>query len=581
MNTAVIENLIVEEEDLGMHPKLLLDVISRQAGSIGKAILEGIMNACEAGATKVKIGFKEGKITKEGRPKATLTIFDDGQGISSIEDINRYFDTFGTPHEESENKTWAQFRMGRGQMFSFGKNIWRTSTYKLTVDIKERGLKRILERPLPNVKGCQITIELYHNPIGDWDNRSIDALKANIQKQIMFMETPILFNGEKLNTPASECKWDFEDEDAYYLFNVGSGVRIYNLGAYSKEEPAYRVGCTGVVVSKKRLEINFARNDIMADCSIYQAIQEVLKENRIKKTRKAKTRLFTEAERIATLTDLRDGEQEYSNVKNIKLLPTANYRLISLEDVRKEKGAWTFAEDGDRVADRAMQYNQTLCLSDRLPGLLDYTGKEKEFFNWLLKCELKNASNVVHKSWQMVENFYIPAIKIREGYSEIYQIIPDKKQTRVEKRILKVLNDLCCWEMRAIRLGKSDTADAWTDGSTYIIINKKLFCRNEGRGLHLNYFEHVSYLFSILCHELAHDIDTAGTHVHGSQFFERYHEITMSKETSPMRYAGDILRKMKSAVIKEREDEKIRKQEKVENKINKKLGIAAKVSVGD
>ena len=168
--------------------------------------------------------------------------------------------------------------MGRGQMFAFGKNTWRTSTFKMIVDVKENGLDYDLERDLPEIEGCQITIELYHNPIGDWDNRSIDGLKANIQKQVMFMEITILFNGEQVNTPASECKWDMEDENAYYLFNVGTGVRIYNLGAYAKEETAYRVGCTGVVVSKKRLDINFARNDIMATCLIYQAIQEVLKQ---------------------------------------------------------------------------------------------------------------------------------------------------------------------------------------------------------------------------------------------------------------------------------------------------------------
>ena len=34
-----------------MHPKLLYDVILRQAGSLSKAVLEGIQNSIDAGAT--------------------------------------------------------------------------------------------------------------------------------------------------------------------------------------------------------------------------------------------------------------------------------------------------------------------------------------------------------------------------------------------------------------------------------------------------------------------------------------------------------------------------------------------------
>lgn len=566
--------VMTQKRQLKMHPKLLVDVIKKQAGTLQKAILEGVMNAIEAGATEVKIDFKElDKVGTDRRSKATLTISDDGEGINSIEEIDEYFETFGSPHKESEHKTWAQFRMGRGQMFSFGKNIWRTSEFKMIVDLHEMAegnshdLPYDLENGHSKIKGCKIKIELYHNPIGDWDNRSIDAFKENIEKQIRFMEVPILFNGEQLNTPASECEWDKEDDDAYYLFNVGQGVRIYNMGAYAKEESAYRVGCTGVVVSKKRLDINFARNDIMASCPVYQSIQEVLKENRKKKTRKARTRLFTEAERVATLIDLRDGEQEYRDIKSIKLLPTSNHRLVSLEQIRKCGMPWTFAKDGDRVADRAMQYDQTLCLSDRLPSLLNYAGELKGLFSWLCRDIIRNSSNTVKKTWDIVESFHIPAIKLREGVSEIYKNVPTKKQTKVEKRILKILNDLGCWEGRTIRLGQSDIARAWTDGSSYIVLDNGFLSK-----CYLAYYSHVLNLFALLCHELAHDISTAGTHVHGQQFYERFHEIVM-KKNSPMCYGGDIPNKMRAAMRKEREQAEINKQTKTEEKIRTKLGI--------
>jgi hypothetical protein len=44
-----------ERRGLRMHPRLLWDVITRQSGTIGKAILEGVMNSIDAGATKCEI----------------------------------------------------------------------------------------------------------------------------------------------------------------------------------------------------------------------------------------------------------------------------------------------------------------------------------------------------------------------------------------------------------------------------------------------------------------------------------------------------------------------------------------------
>jgi len=38
------------QKQFGMHPKLLMDVIQRQAGTLEKAILEGTMNGIEAQA---------------------------------------------------------------------------------------------------------------------------------------------------------------------------------------------------------------------------------------------------------------------------------------------------------------------------------------------------------------------------------------------------------------------------------------------------------------------------------------------------------------------------------------------------
>lgn len=149
--------MVAERKHLKMHTKLLLDVIKRQAGTLHKAILEGVMNAIEAGATRVDVNFTE-------TPTPKLIISDNGKGIQTVADIEQFFETFGTPHNESEGKVWAQFRMGRGQLFSFGKNVWTTGTFRMTVDIDRMGLEYELNQNLQQYNGCYIDIDLYASP---------------------------------------------------------------------------------------------------------------------------------------------------------------------------------------------------------------------------------------------------------------------------------------------------------------------------------------------------------------------------------------------------------------------------------
>jgi hypothetical protein len=159
--------MMQQTRTLKMHPKLLLDVIERQAGTLDKAILEGGMNGIEAiNALEMNGGVCKDKkiyITYDIGEKSIITIQDFGKGLTTKEEIENFFETFGTPHDENEHKIYAQFRMGRGQMFSFGKNVWRTGTFELTVDILNDGLDWKLKENLPFVDGCHITLELYNS----------------------------------------------------------------------------------------------------------------------------------------------------------------------------------------------------------------------------------------------------------------------------------------------------------------------------------------------------------------------------------------------------------------------------------
>lgn len=558
---------------LKMHKKLLMDVIKRQAGQLHKSTLEGIMNAIEAGASRVDVTFTPA----ENDTPAHLRIKDDGKGITTADEIERFFETFGTPHDESEGKIWAQFRMGRGQLFAFGLNSWRTATFQMIVDVEGMGLEYDLKQDLDFAEGCTIDIDLYKNPIGT-NYASLNALKDEIKNQIEFMEIPIFFNGEQLNTPPSECKWDIEDDDAYYTWGIGSDLVVYNLGAYVKKIPATSAGVTGMIVSKKQLKVNFARNDIQADCDVWHNINGVIKKNRKKRVRKASRRL-DQYERIALLKDIRDGIQDWFEVRTLKIIPTANDNLASLKDIRDCTQPWSFAPLGNRTADRLMERKQALVLSEDVYNVLGYSGHLNKFWTWLLGDKQWGPSN---RKVGHLEKLYQPMNGINgqaglaDHLSETYHIFAKSDLTVVERRILKILNHYgdSAWGNRIIAIGQSDVAEAWTDGKSYIVIDRDFLKRC--------YLPHgVDRLVAVLIHEMSHDVDTSGTHMHGENFYKRFHDICVRDQGihgrySPLWLIARFYDEFKNAKLNEKVEKAINKEKKAKERRDKKLGITEK-----
>lgn len=571
-----------ETRDLAMHPKLLMDTIKRQAGTLQKANLEGVMNALEAGSPVVRI---ELKVDVNDFSKARLSIGDDGIGIETKEALIQHFETFGTPHEESENTYWKQFRMGRGQMFAFGKNTWRTATFRMVVDIDNKGLTYELTENLPHVKGCQIDIDLYMNPVG-YSHNSIEQYKECIQKQVRFMEGTILFNGEQINTPASTCKWDFEDDNAFYMFNIGTDFKVYNLGAYVMDASLSDMGMMGIVVSKKQLKVNFARNDVQHDCEVYNGyyknnkdnprkhkktdkvagILDVIKENRIKKTRKAR-RTLNSWERLTTLKDLRDGGQELADIQTLSLIPTAQGKHISLNAIRKMKQEWCFAPLGNRFADRLMERDQAICISEKILDDLNYTGKKSRFFTWLTNSDERHTYG--NDEWENIAILYTDFKELSRGINDSYETVPANKYTATERRIINVLQNQACWNGRQILLGYSDTAAGWTNGSTYICIE-----RNWLRGKSVTWGRDIAKIQLLLSHEMAHDDDSRGTHIHGPEFYENMVRY-MEQGYSAITYCADFKNAMVKSKVTEKRVKEVNRHKKAQEKVNSRLGIAA------
>lgn len=544
-----------------MDEKLLFDTIKHQAGTLEKANVEGVMNSIEAGASDVYITLIH---NVDGSGNATIQIKDNGKGFKDEQEVQDFFETFGKPHGDNEKVIWKQFRMGRGQMFAYGKNVWRTGTFRMTVDIKKWGLDYEFESGLPFFQGCEINIELYDNPIGSYPYYSMENYKESIQQQLRFVEIPVYFNDEQINTPPSTCNWDKADNNAYYLFNVGTDLLIYNLGVFVMKIPASRAGMGGVAVSRQMLEVNFARNDVDSKCPVMLGINDVVRENRIKKTRQRR-RTLSRCERQATCTDLRDGTQELQDVKTLALIPTAQGKHVSLDFVRKNRQQWCFAPCCSDLADRMMEREQAICFDESIITDLNYPGHKSMFFSWLTGMDSQYSYG--QDDWKAIERLYTDFKELSAGVSDSYTILADKKMSVSERRVIKVLNGFNCWGGRVVNLGYSERANAWTDGCSYITVDRSYLKR-----LYLSSGCDVNRLMVTMAHEMAHDIDTRGTHYHGPEFYENMVNILKSRN-SPTSYNSTFYNSMEKSKIEEKKAKESAKEQKAIAKTNKKLGL--------
>ena len=128
-------------------PAIIYSLISAQAGTLAKALLECIMNSVDAGASEVTITFDQ----------TTLRVTDNGRGFTKVEEIEKYFEVFGFPHENDalqSQRVYGQFGIGRAQLWTFASTVWRTAQFQMDVDIKNRGLeyeRRDNCEPVPGV----------------------------------------------------------------------------------------------------------------------------------------------------------------------------------------------------------------------------------------------------------------------------------------------------------------------------------------------------------------------------------------------------------------------------------------------
>ena len=494
--------------DFTMDPNLLVSVIKSQAGTLSKALVEGVMNSIDAGAKRVDITLD----------KEHFTIKDKGKGFSSRQDIELWFGRFGTPHTE-QDVMFGRFRMGRGQMMAFAATTWRTGSFLIQVDIETAGLTYELQELPVQVEGCEIEGKLYQ-PLNDY---KLSTVLAELKTFVAYAPSPVYVNGELYGAPAQRLKsWTFEEDSAYYrLTQDARELQVYNQGIFVEQIGAWRIGMGGVVVSKRPLLVNFARNSVMEDsCLSWQRIAGTIENKVLQKLLTAKKLSDTERQFLA---------RHLSRLKELigpayakaKLLTDPTGKHSALEELRKYKRfAYTpeitpracalHGQDGTFVLTEAMLERFGTASIEEFLSLI------KSIDAALLPCDYTVTKIDELSAFEVNRVSMLDAAGLKAKKLAAY------KALGVMNELLShaLLRDELISSKRVLLVGrhKNNRFSAWTDGKSYVTANEnslKLFETGQ---------DGILTWVHILIHEYTHDTDDSESHDHGEVFYRKFHD---------------------------------------------------------
>lgn len=497
---------IAQKHGFTMDDNLLLSVIKAQAGSLAKALLEGVMNSVDAGATRIDITL-------------TMTDFeirDNGKGFSSEEDIIQWFGRFGTKHEEGD-AVFGRYRMGRGQLMAFAATDWRSGHFRMNVDIEKEGLGYTLTHEPENFRGCHIKGKLYRELP---EYRLQDTL-STLKKLVAYMPQPVHVNGHLFGASPSRLKtWTHEDEFAWYrVVPEASDLEIYNQGAYVDSKPSYICGFGGVVVSKKPLEVNFARNAVMEDtCTVWASINKVLQ--RITLDKLSSTKKLSENERAYLARRITSFEGVNNSViLSAKVVTEPGGRHVPLSDLRKYR---RFVQiDSESLACSVHGNDGTFVVTEALLARFGCYSLSQ----WLGRLE--RVHGVLNEDYEVIEQSDVEHLGL--GASERVDQDGLTKKERAAFNALCWLNERLSVKLQAVGqtssgrvldVGRHKKANfvAWTDGKSYITVNLR-YLKLFDTGL-----DGIMNWLLTLVHEYTHDVDDSESHSHDSVFFNKFHD---------------------------------------------------------
>lgn len=519
----------------------IMTLIGAQAGSLQKALLEGVANAIDAGATTIDIQLDARRVR----------LSDNGRGLTE-EDIYRHFEVFGFDHAHLGRKI-GRFGVGRGQLFCFGRNTWTTQSFRMEIDIKASGLDYDLHRLDGSVSGTCIEIDLYQ-PL---DVHQRHVIEEELRRLVRFSIVPVSFNGKVVSEhPEHRKGWTGETPDAWMRLKRDGSLLVYSQGLLVNEIGGYRYGVGGEVVTKPGhpLAQNLARNEIMEqNCAVWARVSRAIgKQAAALKTTAEASGTLTAAMRKSLAAEAITPEGAFGLIEK-PLFTLTNGRHVKLEAL-VQKGVVAVAPTRDPVADRLLQRKAALVLDtatlerfgvEDLEGLRARLTRSLEGLLELYRADPDSHPRLPH--WQVTSllkglsetSFHENLDTLREELSDTYEVVPDRLLTLHERAVLSALrkqgNTLprqingslgLTHDAEGFRWGRSmvamtsNTMDACTDGRETIWINRERLRSAKDLPGFLR-------LMSLLAHEYLHTENSRIGHQHDTAFYEAFHDVVL------------------------------------------------------
>lgn len=567
-------------ENFTIDPNIIYSIISNQAGSLGKALLECVMNSVDAGATNVDI-----KIAKN-----TAVMTDDGKGFKSREEIREWFGKFGFFHAEGVRK-YGQFGLGRGQLWSFASTLWLTNSFSMDVDIKNRGLNYEVDEVSVPVKGTSIHAKFY-TPL---TTQEILTTTNELRELCQYSPIPILVNGEAITVDFAKEKWSAQTDDAYFRFSSSlRSLTVYNQGVLVRSYPASQFGIGGVIVTKDgvRLTLNMARNDIIvATCTIWKRIKKTIELNSsMEVATKKKPMTLDQMAHMATKMLSDSASAFVLEAKEARLftdITGRNHTFESMSAKLLDNLTLSFGEEGNQLAETVHREGKAFVLHfstlDRFncSGLNDFIRKMKTMKGYSYRGSVwaskklivvedvgtlmtndERYATIAKKDWTTEQKTLMAIAEFL--HRKLYTLVLDAHFTSEDTiatsapELGEVADVGICWYdqyskyMRRIFLGKSDVAMAWTDGRKDIHIDEKLLTKLKTglSGMH--------ELLLVILHEYCHNSGSGGSHNHDVTFYKMYHDLSINNQRKiqqavrlTMQYMSKMLPRLNTSFLQD------------------------------
>jgi len=496
-----------EKNSFKMDDNLLRQVIMSQAGDWKKGLIELVQNSIDAINMRGINGYIDIQISKN-----TLIFEDNGIGFGkNKEDITRTFGLFGNSIKSGNLDMIGCKGMGRGQAFSIiydddisgfnGTITIQTNGYILT-DINLDDLSYSIDKAEKKNIGTIWTFESNKREF------NLDEIRKYLEDNIR-IKIPISINGQRLKFELETHKFENDSFSLHIQSGTQGRIRIFERGLFIQDY--HSPGLDGTLMINIPLKLNFARNDIISN-DTWMKIKEEFREFIVKYLKDKKRIGLNERDTIFWLSFSGDFIDEFLDMAWIL---TAQEKWISpkeLEDFSNNTRIPIYIGNKSRAADKAIQSEMAFIVLPDYDFILEHMGIPFEDFD---KSNNKEIVELRHSN---------------------HKILSDEEASKYRDQILLLEGFID--EERHILIGKSKTANGWTDGNSFIAINEDYMKREILKKSNSD-IEILLNSIHILSHELAHDDNTLDTDIHGPSFYEnqiRKYEWMISK-------IGDMMKK--------------------------------------